>query len=263
VVQSTKHVEIIRFTQSRGQFHARRVPAHELAAALEKPTLRAETVLDGIFSEAVVVVEADGDRLVYATTWETLAKEVRLDVHFAAVGGTGGIADTCRLYQILHIPVAVVADLDLITDLNLLGRVLDAIVDEETSASLLQRAKAIVNQIRQLPPDVDPEACARRLKEIAAMQMDWQAGDDAVVRRKLNGLSQDLDRMRRLKNGGISCFPQAIAEPLRELVQSLRGTGVFLAPVGELEGWLASEGSKRQKPIRRLGPAPPPRRSSP
>jgi hypothetical protein len=83
---------------------------------LEKLTLRAESILDGIFSEAIVAVEADDDRLVYHTTWETLAKELRLDAHFVAVGGTGGVADTCRLYRRLHIPVAVVADLDLIAD---------------------------------------------------------------------------------------------------------------------------------------------------
>jgi hypothetical protein len=247
VVQSTKEVEIVRLTQSRGQFHARRVPAHELVATLEKPTLRGESILDGIFSEAVVVVEADGDRLVYNTTWETLAKELRLDIHFAAVGGTGGIADTCRLYRTLHIPVVVVADLDLIADPSLLGRVLDAMVNKQISASLVEKAKAVVNQIWQLPPDVDREICVQRLKELATMQMDWQAGDDATVRRKLNSLSQDLDRMRRLKSGGISRFPQTIAEPLRELVESLKGAGVFLATVGELEGWLASEGIESSK----------------
>jgi hypothetical protein len=51
-------------------------------------------------------------RLVDHTTWETLAQELRLDVHFAAVGGIGGVADACQLYRTLHIPVVVIADLD-------------------------------------------------------------------------------------------------------------------------------------------------------
>jgi len=110
-VQSTQEVEIVRLTRNGGQFHARRLPAQDLVIALKKPTLRAESILDGIFSESVVIVEADGDRLVYHTTWETLAEELRLDVHFAAVGGLGGVADACRLYRTLHIPVAIIADL--------------------------------------------------------------------------------------------------------------------------------------------------------
>jgi hypothetical protein len=50
-----------------------------------------------------------------------------------------------------------------------------------------------------------------------------------------------------LKNGGISAFPDEIARPLGELVQSLKTVGIFLTPVGELEGWLASEGVEASK----------------
>ena len=91
VLQSTHDLEIIRLSRTGDQFHAHRVSADKLALALAKPTLRAETILDGIFSEAIVIVEADGDRLVYHTTWETLAEELKLDVHFAAGGGIGGV----------------------------------------------------------------------------------------------------------------------------------------------------------------------------
>jgi hypothetical protein len=194
-----------------------------------------------------VVVEADGDRLVYHTTWETLAKELRLDAHFVALGGTGSVADTCRLYRTLHIPVAVVADLDLIADPICSVAFWTRWSTSKLPASFVEKAKAVADQIRQLPPDVDPGTCVDRLKELAAMQMDWQASDDAVVRRKLNSLSQDLDGMRRLKSGGISCFPQAVAKPLSVLVESLKEAEVFLAPVGELEVWLASEGIQSSK----------------
>jgi hypothetical protein len=251
VVQSTKRVEIIRLTRSGGRFLAHRVPAEELVAALDKPTLRAESVLDGLFSESVVVVEADGDRLVYNTTWETLGKELRLDVHFTAVGGTGGIADTCKLYRTLQIPVVVIADLDMVADPSLLRRVLDVMAEAEVASSIIKEAKLVIEQIRKLPPTVDPESCARRLREIAAMGTDWSFGDDAKIRSELNRLSQELDRMRRLKSGGICALPADVAAPLKQLVESLKPVGVFLAPVGELEGWLASEGveaSKANKP---------------
>ena len=47
VLQSTRDVEIIRLSGTGGQFHAHRVSADKLASALAKPTLRAETILDG------------------------------------------------------------------------------------------------------------------------------------------------------------------------------------------------------------------------
>src|SRR5207249_822242 len=112
-------------------------------------------------------------------------------------GGTGGIADTCKLYRTLDIPVAVVADLDLIANPDALQRVIEAKGDRRTSAATLKKAKAAVDQIRRLPPKVDPAECTQRLSEIAAMRMNWQRGDDTKVRGKLNALTQELDRMRR------------------------------------------------------------------
>ena len=61
------------------------IPADVLADAVAKPTVRAESVLDGIFAQGVIVIEADSDRLVYQTAWETMADEFHQDIHFAFV----------------------------------------------------------------------------------------------------------------------------------------------------------------------------------
>jgi hypothetical protein len=240
VLQSTHDVEIIRLSRSGGQFHAHRVSADKLALALAKPTLRAETILDGIFSEAIVIVEADGDRLVYHTTWETLAEELKLDVHFAAVGGIGGVAEACQLYRTLHIPVAVIADLDLLTHLPQLRRILEVMAGPEEVRQLIAQAQEMMRQVKGLHPRIDPAVYRSRLAEIKALPTDWQAEDDRAIRRKLSSLSNDLDRIRRLKTG-ISCFPPCISVPLGALVEALKNVGLFLVPVGELEQWLTPD----------------------
>ncbi|MFO0705578.1 MAG: AAA family ATPase [Nitrospira sp.] len=125
VIQTASKAQIVRLTRRDRKFSAHLVPAIELTQALSRPTLRAEAVLDGIFAQAVVVVEADGDRLVYQAAWETLLDEYRFDLHFSTVGGTGGIADTCRLYRTLKIPIAVVADLDMLVDPDRMKHVLE------------------------------------------------------------------------------------------------------------------------------------------
>jgi AAA domain, putative AbiEii toxin, Type IV TA system len=51
VVQSHNRAEIIRLTRHNDAFSAHRLAPDALAAALEKPTLRAESVLDGIFQK--------------------------------------------------------------------------------------------------------------------------------------------------------------------------------------------------------------------
>jgi hypothetical protein len=198
-------------------------------------------------------VEGDGDRLVYNTVWETLSKELMPDVHFAAVGGTGGIADTCRLYRTLNIPVAVIADLDLVVDLQKMQNILESMTDVEQAKMIVEKTRYVADEIRKLPPTIGPDDYARRLEKIRHLPTVWETGDDLEIQRELRSLAQGLDRMRGLKRRGISSLPDSISTSLQEILLSLERVGVFLVPVGEVEGWLAAEGiadSKEKKAAR-------------
>lgn len=246
-IQSAQTIQIIRMTRQADEFYAHLVPADVLRDAVAKPTLRAESVLDGIFAQSVVVVEGDGDRLVYQTVWETLSEEVDLDVHFAAVGGVGGIADTCKLYRTLRIPVAVLADMDLITEVNRLRQILDALAPDCDVEALVKLAKAIVDAIKQDPPSLSPTEAKQVLDEIVQRELDWTEQDDLTLRRDLNRLAARLDRMLRLKRGGIAEFPAGVVEDARELLLRLSAVGLFLVPHGELEEWLSDAGIVESK----------------
>lgn len=250
VVQTTKSIQIIRMSRRVGEFQAHLVPAEVLTDALAKPTVRAESVLDGIFAQSVVVVEGDGDRIVYQTVWETLASELRLDVHLATVGGAGGIADTCKLYRTLKIPVAVIADLDMISDPRRLRRVLEVLAPPLEVDELVEKATSVVRRIMELPPATDPSVLRQQVTALASKDQAWIEGEDIGTRRELNKIANQMDRLRRLKRGGIDAFPADIAKCLADLATSLSSFGLFVVPVGELEEWLkdaAIEESKENK----------------
>lgn len=247
VIQTAKDVQIVRMTRNGKDFSAHLVPAAVLAEAVAKPTLRAESVLDGIFAQSVVILEGDGDRLVYQTAWETLADQLDLNTHFAAVGGTGGIIDSCKLYRALNIPVAVVADLDMIADLDKMKRLVEVLGSHDVVKAFVDKTRHVLAKIKELPPTVDPAAVTRELQEMIQEEWDWTAEDDTRIRQRLTRLAKQLDRMRKLKRGGINAFPDGIRIPLNELVTDLRGLGIFLVPVGELEEWLATENLAESK----------------
>jgi hypothetical protein len=238
VVGTGGKLQIVRLTRRGEAFEAHSVPAKTLEEALKKPAVRAESVLDGIFSEAVVIIEADTDRAVYQAAWETLQEETRLDIHFAAVGGSGGIADTCHLYRTLEIPVAVIADLDVLVDRGRLKQVLAELVDGTKVDRLLERTADIGNRIKLIPPTLSPDDVRERLRTVLSAEMEWSQGHDATVRKQINELANELDRMKRLKGGGIVCLPPELQGDVNEVVQELSRYGLFLVPVGELEQWL-------------------------
>jgi hypothetical protein len=197
-----------------------------------------------------VVLEADGDRTVYQAVFETLIEEFHIDLHFAAVGGVGGIADTCQLYRTMNIPVAVIADLDILSDVDKLQRVASALGGKEEAARLARLAAGVSAQLKNLPPSVTAEEVKARLTEVEGLDMDWSKGADGEVRSVLQDLAARLDRMKRLKRGGIAGLPAPVSESAGKLVADLAAIGVFVVPVGELEEWLSSYGlstSKRKK----------------
>ncbi len=241
VIQTNAKLQIIRLTKLAGQFHAHLVSSDTLKQALAKPTVRAESVLDGIFAQAVVVLEADGDRAVYQAVWETLENEFHLDIHFAAVNGTSGIADTCALYTTLQIPVVALADIDVIADAELLRRILNSLGCKETESFVLE-AQQVIAEIKKLPPSISPEDVRKEVMEALPLDLDWNKDHDSILRSKLRRVANQLDRMRRLKRKSQSePLPEEIRKALDALIQKLLHIGLFVVPVGELEDWLSDQ----------------------
>lgn len=239
VIQTAPKLQIIRMNRVEGRFHATLVASEVLSQALTKPTVRAESVLDGIFSQAVAIVEADTDRTVYQAVWESLERERRLDLHFATVGGTGGIADTCALYRALRIPVAVVADLDVIVDDHRLRQILSALGSNRTN-SLVEHATRIVDVVKRLPPTVLESDVRNDVIRAVPETLSWSSNDDVPLKATLRRIAQSLDRMRRLKSLD-DALPTPVKTSIADLLTDLTQEGFFIVPVGELEDWMESK----------------------
>src|SRR5262249_46915638 len=170
----------------------------------------------------------------YQTVWESLSTELHLDVHFAAVGGTGGIAETCRLYRALKIPIAVIVDLDIIADPDKLARIAKAMAGPKEADSLIAEAAGIAEEIRKLPPTVTPDDVRGDLSAIISAPLSWCAEADVACRRELNRIAKNLDRMRTLKRGGVAAFSEPLRGRIEKYIIEMAKAGVFLVPVGEL-----------------------------
>src|SRR5690606_36976298 len=65
VIEATSNVQVLRLTKYGNRFKGHLIGPDELRECMDRPIIRAETILDGIFADGVVLVEADGDRAVY------------------------------------------------------------------------------------------------------------------------------------------------------------------------------------------------------
>jgi hypothetical protein len=248
VLQTAVEVQIVRLSRSYDGFAAKRVDSKLWEEVMRTPTVRADTVLDGIFAQAVTVIEADGDRIVYQAAWEVVGESQSLDIHFAAVGGTGGIADTCQFYKVLGIPVAVIADLDLVTDVPKFTQIVKGLAGAKQDLDrLLDQVRQLATKLQALPPTLTESETRAILENLSLLPLDWAQSKDRELRKSLSELANRLNGMRGLKRGGVGQLPDEVAQPLRLLIEGCRAVGLFLVPVGELEYWLTSHGIAASK----------------
>jgi hypothetical protein len=251
IIEATEQLEIIRLSRVGTQFTGRRVSKETLKASVEKPSTKSESILDGLFAEAVTVVESEGDRLVYGTTWDKVAGEFGHDVHFVSVGGLGGIADPCVLYHNLKIPVCVAADLDVIRELGTFESILKAVAPIEVAKELMADCRRIINAVKALGPVYDEANTRKTLTDILAETLDWKNVEQLNrIRGALSDLSGGLSQTSRLKKGLDSLKEYAVYHDLVAFLNRCRSHGVFLVPVGELEDWvpqLVTDGPSKKK----------------
>jgi ABC-type cobalamin/Fe3+-siderophores transport system ATPase subunit len=243
ILETGKRVTVVRLTRHNKEFTARCINEEELVDNLRNPRTRAEAVLDGVFSKGVVLVESEGDREEYQAASEAIEDSASREVHFVPVGGTGGFADPLRFYRSLEIPAAIIADLDAVCDTDKMIVLIEQILTDPTkSDELVSNLRNVANQIKSLPPPITETDAKKSLKELSEQTWDWQQGEDNVLRRKLNEIVGNLRRIRRLKEGGTAAYEDNpnIQTALVEIIRQFSLIGLFLVPLGELEGWATS-----------------------
>jgi Overcoming lysogenization defect protein-like, TOPRIM domain len=200
-----------------------------------------EAILDGLFAQAVVIVESEGDREVYQAASEAVKDYAAREVHFVHCGGTGGFLEILRFYRTLNIPVAVIADLDTLADVTKVSEAVRVLSAGGTGdEGFVRDLRELVNDINQLPPAPTPEDVKAELKAIAELPMNWKGGDDNVVRGRLNKLVNRIKRLQKLKDGGIASYADHpdIQARLKSAVDRARPFGLFFVESGEVEDWV-------------------------
>lgn len=242
IIEKSDNACILRMTRNNETFKGSFVDPSILKVSTKRPLIKAETILDGIFSDAIILVEAETDRIVYEAAWEKISDSFLFDIRFISVGGTGGFLEVIKFYNILHIPVSIIGDLDIICDTTKLENLLDGLkVDDKIKENILEKCKLIKEKLNQIPPKISESALKTELNSIVEMNIQWGNGDDFRISKKLSDISEDLHRNGNLKRGGISNFIgiDDISQLINEAIKLLHSIGLFCVPVGELEYWVA------------------------
>src|SRR2546427_4091622 len=197
ILETNNQASVIRLIRFKGGFRGQWVSSEILDQVTRKPFSRAEAILDGLFTEGVVLCESDGDRLVYESTLQTLDTP-RLDVRFIPVGGIGGFKEPVQLYRAMEVPIAIAADIDFLAKAELPKVVEELGAKKDTTTNLSDRIAKCAEQIRAIEPELSPAAVIEKLKLLGSYSGPWSAQKEAELRSELKKLVRKLNRLALL-----------------------------------------------------------------
>jgi hypothetical protein len=209
----------------------------ELREIWKDPLLRYSNVLDGLFHTGVVVSEGDADSRYYSAVLDAKRErdaEPPHDLLFTQSGGKARLPVIIRALRALKIPVAAIADFDVLSDQVLLRRIVE---DLGGDWSKLQASwRALDGSVRHLGAAPSVVTLRATLKEV----LDNEEGPN-LSRSASRAIREETrldDSWSRLKDGGLAIVPQGEASAhAKSLIDALGSVGLFVVDVGELERW--------------------------
>ncbi len=238
-------ISVVRLTRPKSgpsQYHL--LSNDKLRELWANPLLRYSDILEGIFHEAVIVCEAESDCRFYAWVLEQLVtdatKSTRLDILFVHCGGKDRIETAVKALRAVGVPVAAIADIDMLNDVAKLEKLFNSLGGLWTEGH--RTAWNSVNQA--VAESLVPQAgdVKKNLSEILS-KIPSAGPFPFEISEKIQSALPKKSPWENLKRNGIRGMKSG--EPTRQLkamISTYAEQGLFLVPEGEVEAFARSAG---------------------
>lgn len=244
VLSKTQDVTILRTSRLGNNSSIRLLNTDGVKNLSTDPILSSTRVIDGLFYEGVVIVESDSDSVFYKRISRQLPGTDNF--HIVHAHNKQTVSKVLEPYQTLGVPYAAIVDFDVIRVSVELSSLLDKFnIEPIEKSKILNLQTAIANYIERIPPD---ELLA---KVVTGLMDEIELSKDEVLPSEKR-LSRLLGNLKRVRESG-ACWKESKRlgrESLDEVHQAKFDElwmlcalqGLFIVPVGELEGWLSPFG---------------------
>ncbi len=236
----------VRIVRLRREGNVNRVKelSNEQTKATAKDTLaRFSRVFDGIFFEHVVICESDADCMFYQSILNlpSISGDRKPDVLFIHSAGKHRMAKLADTLRSLDVPITVIADIDILNDEATFKNLFQKLGGEW--AAVDKHWRVVSDTVLKQNPPLNAEQVAR----LIADELRGVTGTGEFPEEKehaINHVFKSVSPWAALKRSGRSALPAG--EPIKHfdaLSKSCSNHGLWIVPVGEIEGFCRSIGS--------------------
>ncbi|THD69625.1 hypothetical protein E7Z59_04670 [Robertkochia marina] len=244
LLQSDKLVDIYRLNRVDDVTTFQLIPPDATENLSKSPMLSSQRVLEAIFHKAVIVCEADADRIVYQTV--SALHHNNQEILFVYSHNKQTLKDVASLLIATKIPVGVISDIDILNDETDFKNLYEAVTKSVTPPDLLASRKEIAESV----DNSSEEKALENLKENIAefyQQLNDNEHSFGGARGALNRIRKATSKWSLPKKNGVEGFSEEIKPKVNQIIEELNEKNIFILPVGELEGWMELGTSRKNK----------------
>ena len=216
------------------------------------PLMKYSSVMSGVFHERVVICESDADCMFYSSILDLpdVHGQLHPDVLFVHASGKDRLAALARTLTALDVPVDVIADIDILNDVNVFGRLVDAL--GKNPARILPLVEAVKKAIEQRKPWLTINEIKKGIEEELAKELPTEESV-SQLRSRIDAVSRKALPWDAVKAAGASAIPSGQpTQQFNDLVKLCKQIGLWIVPVGELEGFCRSVGGHGPRWVQRV-----------
>lgn len=239
---ASRHLRVLRMQRDGSVNRIKELEKEIVKKISLDPIMRYSSVLSGLFHERVVICEADADCMFYSSILDLPAVhgETHPDVLFVHANGKHRMATLAETLVALDVPMDIVADIDVLNDLTVLEKIVKALNGDWATVRSL--AHTVKKAIEEHKPWLNATEVKKGIEEI--LEGTPSSGEfPKQLRSEIGKLFRKASPWDAVKGGGESALPSGEAtkkfQKLQELCSQI---GLWIVPVGELEGFCKSIG---------------------
>ena len=239
---ASEHLRVLRIQRVGSVNRVKELDKMRAKAIGGDPLMKFTSVMSGVFHSRVIVCEADADCMLFSAILDlpTVRGEQHPDVLFVQTGGKSRMSAVVEALRALDVIVDVVVDIDILREEAILERVVTALGGEWSSVET--HARSLKTAIEHHKPWLTAGEVAKGIQEIVS-RAPTDGEFPKKLRSEINALFKKASPWDVIKDAGRAGIPAGEATiHYRELERLCRAVGLWIIPVGELEGFCKSEG---------------------
>ena len=240
-----KNARIVRIQRDHDINRINELSKTRISAIVSDTLTKYSRVLEGLFYRHVIIAESDSDCMFYSAmlSSEAISGQARPDVLFLHASRKHRMANLAQTLRDLGVPTTVIADIDILNEEDTISTLVESLGGQWID--LKAHWQAIKTSVEEGRPSLNADQVKTRIAGV----MDNIAGPGVFPKtadKQIRAILRSTSAWESIKHNGRTGFTGAqTIKHFDQLSAECKKIGVFLVPVGELEGFCRTIEAKK------------------